>query len=379
MQPYYKDFPDFRIDTHVIYCAVRDFEDKFDRSLMIEFREKLEGILFEKRLVDVKFHPLNWRYHRNYFLMWKRYKQEKQNESVFYQDFFLQESRHSGEIKFKYLTDDEKVQIVVPKRISSENIFSGNFGATDEEMAKRRKSDNENAEKEEHFDNLTLERRTEILDNWKNLKYSDDFKNDDNPYQYERWAYDIYSLYIPCDVEFSKEDREYFEFFFSWRLNLTDLYDVKLFLDWHLRNTFQDNGDNFKEFVRLLLMKYERVISNLHIIKLANEFLEKIEKLEVKNGQTTNEKTLTIAQKVLIMHFIFESLGVPERKNTERAKLIQVLSEVQSWKNLYDTVCKPFQTKDGNFRRDDLKIIRPFFENLELVDILKLIDNQRNQ
>lgn len=379
MPLYYKDFPNFRIDTHVIYCAVREFEDSFDRSLMIEFRERLETILFEKRLVDVKFRPLNWRYHRNYFLMWKRYRQEKQIDSVFYQEFFLQDSRHSGEITFESLTDDEKIQIVVPKRISSVNPFAAIFGATEEEMAESRKLDKERAEKEEHFDNLTLERRTEILDNWENLRYADDFKNDDNPYQYERWAYDIYSLYIPCDVEFSEEDREYFEFFFSWRLNLTDLYDVKLFLDWHLRNTFQDNSDNFKEFVRLLLMKYERVISNPHIIKLTNEFLEKIEKLEVKNGQITDEKTLTIAQKVLIMHFIFESLGVPERKNKERAKLIQVLSEVQSWKNLYDTVCKPFQTKDGNFRRDDLKTIRPFFENLELFDILKLIDNQRNQ
>lgn len=294
MKPYYKEFGGFKINTQGIYNAVWEFESSFGRALVVEFRERLEDILFDKRMVDVKFHPVHWRYHRDYYRRWmnKDWKDEA-GVSVFYQSFFLRDSRSSGEVKFKSLTDDEKIQIVVPKRVSSINVFAAIFGATEEEMAERKRLNRAQANQEEHFDNLTLERRVEILDNWKNSKYSDDFENDDNPYQYERWAYDIYSLYIPCDVEFSEEDREYFEFFFSWRLNLTDLYDVKLFLDWHLRNTFQDDGDSFKEFVRLLLMKYERIISNPYIINLTNEFLDKvliIPTIEMTKPEEPNEK-----------------------------------------------------------------------------------------
>ncbi|WP_428657671.1 hypothetical protein [Runella sp.] len=47
----------------------------------------------------------------------------------------------------------------------------------------------------------------------------------------------------------------------------------KLNSEEHLRNTFGGNAYSFKEFVSLLIMKYEKIINSEHIIKLSNDFI----------------------------------------------------------------------------------------------------------
>jgi hypothetical protein len=62
-------------------------------------------------------------------------------------------------------------------------------------------------------------------------------------------------------------------------LALTDFKYVKLFLDWHFRETFDEDIANFKEFVSLLLMKYDYIIQNKFIPVLTTNFLDEL-KLE---------------------------------------------------------------------------------------------------
>jgi len=85
-----------------------------------------------------------------------------------------------------------------------------------------------------------------------------------------------------------------------------------------------------------------------------------------------NGKKLSMPQKTLIMHFLFSRHSIPERKDKAKAEMIKDLCEIRSFKNLYDAVRNPFITEDKNFRRDDLKVILPYFE--ELGSWLKLFE-----
>ncbi|WP_428656011.1 hypothetical protein [Runella sp.] len=269
----YERYDKNELVTNDIYFEVRDQEAKLNRDSVIEFRQRLESFLFSKRAVAVKFHPIRWRRFRDRFreeqgVDWR----DAKYDTVFYPAFFLQDSRFTGEISFESLTDDEKIQIVVPKRVVSPNPFSQIFGMSDEESLAMEKRDREKLNSEEHFDNLTAERRQSILEKLIESLYEVNIKDNNDPYQWHRWSYDIYTFDTPCRISFT-EERKDFEFFFAWKLALTDLYDIKLFLDWQLRNTFDGNAYNFKEFVSLLIMKYEKIINSEHIIKLSNDFI----------------------------------------------------------------------------------------------------------
>ena len=64
--------------------------------------------------------------------------------------------------------------------------------------------------------------------------------------------------------------------------------------------------------------------------------------------------------------------------NTNIAKFIEFLTNKNS-KNIYDSVRNPLASKDKNFRKKDLNYIKPYFENLGLNEITKMIDNEINK
>jgi hypothetical protein len=86
---------------------------------------------------------------------------------------------------------------------------------------------------------------------------------------------------------------------------------------------------------------------------------------------------LTMAQKVLMMHYLFSGHDIPERKEKTKARFIQVLCGINSFDNLYKSVLNPFVTEDKNFRRDDLKAILPYFESLGLENIVEQIRKEK--
>jgi len=83
----------------------------------------------------------------------------------------------------------------------------------------------------------------------------------------------------------------------------------------------------------------------------------------------------TTAQQVLAMHYIFENFQVRGVDQSAKARFIEFLTG-KSYKNIYDAVCNPMATKSKDFRKKDLQFIRPFFENLGLTEIVKMINNQ---
>ena len=118
-------------------------------------------------------------------------------------------------------------------------------------------------------------------------------------------------------------------------------------------------------------------------IALAKDMLQRAQpptetKPEIES-QPVNEKNkeFTTARQVLALHFIFEQLQIrsTEIDRSLKAKFVEFLTS-KNYKNIYDALENPFITKDKNFRFDDLKYIRDYFESLGLSEIVKGINNQ---
>jgi hypothetical protein len=117
------------------------------------------------------------------------------------------------------------------------------------------------------------------------------------------------------------------------------------------------------------------------------QFVERLEDLKLKTLSESqpepglNEATqianpdFTTARQVLAVHYLLEFCQVRGVDQTHKAKFAEFLTG-KNYKNIYDLVRNPLTTKTGSFRRNDLKFIRPFFEDLGLVGIVKMIDNE---
>jgi len=90
---------------------------------------------------------------------------------------------------------------------------------------------------------------------------------------------------------------------------------------------------------------------------------------EIKNPE------FTVARQVLAMHYLFECCQIKNIDNSKKAKFIEFLTGKNN-KNIYDAIRSPLKTKEGNFRKEDLQYIRPYFENLGLSAIVKMINNE---
>ena len=84
-------------------------------------------------------------------------------------------------------------------------------------------------------------------------------------------------------------------------------------------------------------------------------------------------------QKNLIMHFLLSRHDIDNRKGKQKAELIRDLCEIEGFENLYKAVRNPFETGNENWRIDDLKAIKPYFENLGMDEIVKEIENQKRK
>ncbi|MEP6465850.1 MAG: hypothetical protein ABJB05_06075 [Parafilimonas sp.] len=118
-------------------------------------------------------------------------------------------------------------------------------------------------------------------------------------------------------------------------------------------------------------------------IALAKDMFARAEKqikeTEESKRETPTEKNkeFTTARQVLAMHLIFEYMQLKETEidKTDKAKFIEFLTG-KDYKNIYDAVCNPFQTKQKKFRFEDLQYIRTYFEKLGFSEIVKAINNQ---
>ena len=302
---YYTEFHSEAIDTQNLFYAISANRGNIEHELLIEFRSRLEDLLFDRRLITVPFHPLRWRYHRSKFLSWNNHDwhNEEKDVDVFRTNYFLRDAKFGNEVTFSSLTDDEKVQIVVPmaylsnprsdqllRILKADTEFSiYRFSPWENLVAKDR-----NRVLPEFFQNLNPKRKKEILNQIEKRKRHVSQDDREEPYEWYRWGFDLYDLDQCCELDFI-EDREDFEFFFAWRLYLTDLYDLDSFLLWHLINTFKWRLEDYKEFIEVLFMKYERIVSNPHIKTKVDRAITKIadlkeDNLEIERGSNRNIK-----------------------------------------------------------------------------------------
>lgn len=135
----------------------------------------------------------------------------------------------------------------------------------------------------------------------------------------------------------------------------------------------KSNGikNNLLEFGSILLKDYlKRIFYN----DLSRSF-------EEENTDENKKKIqkLTMPQKNLIMHFLLSKHDIDDRKGKDTTKLIQDLCDIEGFENLYKAVRNPFETNDKNWRMDDLKAIKPYFERLGLDEIVKKIEEQKRK
>lgn len=319
-------YDDYSINTNNAYHLLKKNQDDISHHLLVEFRDELENILPRKAQPSAKFHPLHWKYHKEKYLMWQRDNHWREDGSnVFSPYYFMSDARISGEITYSTLSEDEK--------------------RTVDESAKKLGEE-----------------------------------------KWSRWGYDAYSLWDNCPLSYEK-DEEDFEFFFSWQLRLTDLLKIRAFLQWHIKNTFKSNLMEFKDFIEILYIKYDKILICEKNKKVVFSVLEKIEE-KIKEPLSQDNNTITI--------------GLPNfprtnsrRKNDEltylsrerTALLIDILREVNVFlKEDFQSnvnVAKAIQVLTGythNKLRTDLTAIPANEDLVATKEILQksinLIDNQ---
>lgn len=232
---YYNDFYDQKINTGDLWRAVKQCEGNFQHSDLVAFREKLQLLLFDYKKITAEFHAITWRYHRDKY---KHFSDSKWFDEiynyVFEPDFFMEKSNNTS---LNGLTDEHKLMIVVPEKISYDALSkSWNIELTENE----KKDILEKLNKGERYVNT---------------------EDDNDPYNWWRWSYDIYTLNQEFEIDIEKNPDE-FEYFFAWQLAVTDLYKIKEFLTWHLENTFQNRVDDFKEYIKIMYKKYKQILKN---------------------------------------------------------------------------------------------------------------------
>lgn len=117
------------------------------------------------------------------------------------------------------------------------------------------------------------------------------------------------------------------------------------------------------------IKSYARYVA---IGKYLNSLPQQSEETEQESDSDFVE--FTTARQVMAMHYFFEEMKIQSSKKAQ-AKFIHFLTR-KNEKNIYDHLLTPFSSKKANFRFDDLKFIRTFFEELKLDDVLLKIDKE---
>jgi hypothetical protein len=245
----------YPLDTQNIFREVKAQEPTIDRNLLLELRESMEDLLCRKGSVEVVFSPLEWRYHRQVFLKCQRSEFSRENPGKIFSDgTFVRPSSTNGICEMiEKLSEDEKIQIVAPLRSKSDrSAFMPNAQSLQKSY------------EEGYFEDLTPERKKEILAKLNEKAglgfVEEDTDNDANPYDFYRWSYDIYDLGSSCELENPEKDE--YPFFFAWWLRLSDIFDLKPFLQYQLDTSFDGKVEKFKEFIYLSMIKYERILKD---------------------------------------------------------------------------------------------------------------------
>ena len=157
-----------------------------------------------------------------------------------------------------------------------------------------------------------------------------------------------------------------FDYFFSLKLFLTDIFKVKDFIEFHSENTFDGEAENYKEFLENIIIKYSEILSPKHEIKI-KKFLEK----------KTNPDHTSL-RKIVAIYYLLDELKKVNSKGIDKinmARFIQFLTNIDSGtkeikdSNLY-TKTKEIQKQIKKMKQEDWEFLNSHFVKLNLNDSL---------
>ena len=435
---------EFVIDTREVYYQLRNKYDDFSVKLLIEFRDRLEDILIKYERVSSEFHPLNWRNFRHEYLQWSnerwRTTEEKNKFQVFNLYYFMHDNVRKKRISINSLTNDEKIQIVAPfradtsdqeqrpsiplSRANSKDV-SQNLSPLQNQLLIEIKRDNDfelSKTLESHktliFEDLSEEDRKEILDklcppvipispddlnglggmSGGNRKLINRY-NDNDPYDWWRWEYDIYTLDMSCELTIDS-DREDFEYFFAWQLALTDYFKIESFLQEQFEHSFLGEVEIFKKFIKILFRTYKYILTDSDNKEIVFEYIDNLKEIEkviintdkmeqennaiIKQEDKENtKKILTQTQWVLVYYYFLKYLGIEVRKNTNIvlvARFIHLATGTKYTKIQNSDINKKLaKVPNINTNKElvkDLTTIKSLFLEFDMKEVLQLIDSE---
>ncbi len=87
-------------------------------------------------------------------------------------------------------------------------------------------------------------------------------------------GYNLYSYKESCILSYKDSyDHSFFDFFFALKLLTVDIMKMKDFFNYHLELSFDNNKDNYKDFLQDLLTKYGHILKNGKIEIVLNNYI----------------------------------------------------------------------------------------------------------
>ncbi len=242
---------EFAINTQIVFYLANEHQSEEDITLekLIILRERLESILPKYIQSSSKFHPLSWQYSRSKYKAWRQNQELINNDksSVFSIYYFMSDDRASAYRLYESLNEEE-------------------MDSFEESLQKEGES------------------------------------------QWIRWAYSSYVFWEDCPLVY-KTHGEDFEFFFAWQLFLLDLFKIKDFLEWHVKNTFNGNLKEFKNFIDILYIKYDMILTRDKNKKVVFSYFDMME----ANQQSPSAATLYELANI--------DLNTPKKKIKEKIEI----------------------------------------------------------
>jgi hypothetical protein len=192
---------------------------------------------------------------------------------------------------------------------------------------------------------------------------------------------------IPSIIDFAENciverGSYYFDLFFALKLSTVDIMKTDDFLEYHLKESFGDNFNEFKLFLENILIKYKDFLQDKHEI-VVNRFIKQKEKqaiTDIKIEEGRNKES-TLRRQVMAIKYLLDEIGVSQIDNTEIARFAEFLtgrlSKSSNIKNtsIYKMIPKPLNKSD-KATREDLQYVRNYFEKLNIASILKRINEE---
>src|ERR1700757_359575 len=246
----------------------------------------------------------------------------------------------------------------------------------------------------------------DYINNYTEIRYPRDLKESEKatnfPFPNYFLHYDRESLY-PVIISYGEplmipKDDDSFDLFFALKLSLTDIMEIKSFLEYQLKKNFETKKNKYREYLELILVKYNDFLANGKTDIITNRYIsEKLIDKQKKIGASQSiisqnqidsketNKEFTTSRQVLAMHYLLSEFRIYGRTDkTEIARFIQFLTGKESGATkitdttIYKKVKSPLPKNEKTIL-SDLQFVRWYFEKLGLQVIVDKINKEMSK